>query len=110
MDATAQFKGSGMKEMVEAVGGKVIDLDRGIHTRVKVAENLSLEIGESILNTSNLINVPVTKTHLDTRVTLGIKNLKGIGSKESKRVMHRGDLERFLALLCARAFPRTQNL
>lgn len=106
LDATAQFKGSGMKEMVEAVGGKVIDLDRGNHTRVKVTDNLSLEIGDSILNTSNLINVPVTKTHLETRVSLGIKNLKGTVSKASKRVMHRGDLERLIALLCKAIRPR----
>ena len=99
MDASVQFEDSGIKEMVEAVGGRVIDLDQSDHIKVKVAENLTLEIGKPILNTDNLINVPVMKTHIQTRLTLGLKNLKGALSKESKRMMHRGDLERYIALL-----------
>ena len=106
MDASVQFEDSGIKEMVEAVGGRVIDLDRDDHIEVKVAENLTLEIGKSILNTDNLINVPVMKTHIQTRLTLGLKNLKGIVSKESKRMMHRGDLERSIALMCKAVRPK----
>ena len=104
-DATNQFKDSGMKEMVESVGGRVIDLDREDHTKVKI-ENLMLEIGESVLNTDNLINVPVMKTHVNTKLTLGIKNLKGVVSKASKRTMHRGDLERSIALLLKAVRPK----
>jgi uncharacterized protein (DUF362 family) len=91
---------SGMRAMVEEAGGKVLNLDNGPHRRVKVSDNLALEIAESVLNTDNLINVPVMKTHVQTKLTLGIKNLKGVVSPASKRVMHRGDLERSLALLC----------
>lgn len=100
LDATAQFEESGMRTRVEEAGGKVINLDHGPHRRVKVADNLALEIAESVLNTDNLINVPVMKTHIQTKLTLGIKNLKGVVSPASKRVMHRGDLERSLAHLC----------
>jgi uncharacterized protein (DUF362 family) len=99
-DATAQLEESGMRAMVEEAGGKVLNLDNGPHRRVKVSDNLALEIAESVLNTDNLINVPVMKTHVQTKLTLGIKNLKGVVSPASKRVMHRGDLERSLALLC----------
>jgi len=106
LDATDQFKDSGVKEMVEGAGGRVIDLDREDHTKVKVAENLTLEIGKSVLNTDNLINVPVMKTHILTRLTLGMKNLKGTVSKMSKRMMHRGDLERSIALLCKAVRPK----
>ncbi len=106
LDATAQFEDSGMKEMVEEAGGRVVDLDREKHTPVKAAENLTLEIPNSVLTTNNLINVPVMKTHLQTRLTLGIKNLKGTVSKISKRTMHRGNLERFLALLCKAVKPK----
>ena len=106
MDASVQFEDSGIKEMVEAVGGRVIDLDQSDHIKVKVAENLTLEIGKPILNTDNLINVPVMKTHIQTRLTLGLKNLKGTLSKESKRMMHRGDLERYIPLLCKAVRPK----
>ena len=106
LDATAQFEESGMRTLVEAEGGHVIDLDQSDHVRVKVADNLALEIAEPVLNTDNLINVPVMKTHVQTKLTLGIKNLKGVVSKASKRVMHRGDLERSLALLCKALKPK----
>jgi len=105
-DATAQFKDSGMKEVVEAAGGRVIDLDRGSHIKVRVAENLVLDVGKSVLEADNVINVPVMKTHVQTRLSLGIKNLKGTVSKGSKRMMHRGDLERSLALLCKAVRPK----
>jgi len=106
LDATAQFEESGMKNMVEEAGGKVIDLDRGGHVRVSVAENFVFEIGKSVLNTDNLINMPVMKTHTMTRLSLGIKNLKGTVSKASKRAMHRGDLERSIAFLSKTLRPK----
>lgn len=106
MDATEQLKKSGMKKIVEAVGGKVIDLDREGHTKVQVADNLTLEIAKSVLETQNLINVPVMKTHILTKVSLGIKNLKGVVSKESKKVMHRKDLEQSIAILCKAVRPK----
>jgi len=106
LDATSQFEESGMREMVESVGGKVIDLDRGNHTKVKLAENLEIEVGKPILDTDNLINMPVMKTHTLTRLTLGLKNLKGTVSKTSKRTMHLGNLEQSIALTCKAVRPK----
>lgn len=105
-DMTVQLEDSGMKEKVEDAGGKVIDLDRSGHERVEVSDDLTLEIAEPVLSTNNLINVPVMKTHIQTKLTLGIKNLKGVVSKSSKRAMHRGDLEKYLALLCKTIRPK----
>ncbi len=105
MDATEQLEKSGLKKMVEVAGGRVIDLDREGHTKIQVADNLTLEIGKSILETQNLINLPVMKTHILAKVTLGIKNLKGVVSKESKKAMHRKELERSIALLCKAVRP-----
>ena len=102
-----QYKESGMRERVENLGARVIDLDQGGHIGVKVSDNLKLQIAESVVNTDNLINVPVMKTHIMTRLTLGLKNLKGVVSKDSKRIMHRrGDLEQSLALLCKSVKPK----
>ena len=106
LDATSQFEESGMREMVESVGGNVIDLDRGDHIKVKIAENLDIEVGKPILDTDNLINMPVMKTHTMTRLTLGLKNLKGTIAKTSKRTMHRGNLEQSIALLCKAVRPK----
>jgi uncharacterized protein (DUF362 family) len=105
-DATTQFEESGIKEMVEALGGTIIDLDEGEHVKVDASEDITFEIGKPVLETDNLINVPVMKTHVQTRLTLGIKNLKGIVSKMSKRMMHRGDLESSIALLSKEVRPK----
>ncbi len=106
MDATEQFKKSGLKKLVKAAGGRAVDLDRDGDTKVKVADNLTLEIANSVLETQNLVNIPVMKTHVLTEVTLGIKNLKGVVSKDSKKAMHRRDLERSITLLCKAVKPK----
>lgn len=105
-DATAQFQESGIKEMVEAAGGRIIDLDKGDHVKVGVSEGFALEVAKPVLDTDNLINVPVMKTHVQTKLSLGIKNLKGTVSKASKRAIHRGDLEKSIALLSKAVRPK----
>jgi len=105
-DTMEQFEESGMKTAVEAAGGRVTDLDKGSHVRVEAPGGFAYEIGEPVLNTGNLIDVPVMKTHVQTKLTLGIKNLKGVVSKNTKRMMHRGDLDRTIAQLYGLVKPR----
>lgn len=45
------------------------------------------EIPQQILN-YKLINIPVMKTHVITTITLGMKNLMGLCSNSTKRMMH----------------------
>ena len=92
--------------MVEEAGGRVIDLDREGHTKIECAEKLSLEISKPVIETENLINVPVIKTHGFTKVTLGLKNLKGVVSKKSKKAMHRRNLEQSIAYLSNTLKPK----
>jgi uncharacterized protein (DUF362 family) len=105
-DTMEQFEESGMKAAVEAIGGTVIDLDNGSHAKVKDPMDFIYEIGDPVLNTKNLINVPVMKTHVQTKLTLGIKNLKGVVSKNTKRMMHRSDLDRMIAQLYGLVRPK----
>jgi uncharacterized protein (DUF362 family) len=105
-DTMEQFEESGMKAAVEAAGGTVIDLDKGNHVRVEAPNGFAYEISEPVLNTGNLIDVPVMKTHIQTKLTLGIKNLKGVVSKNTKRMMHRGDLHGTIAHLLGLVEPR----
>jgi uncharacterized protein (DUF362 family) len=106
LDTLKQFKQSGYKKKVEAAGSRIIDLDREEFIKVKVADKHVLEISRRVMQCENLINVPVMKTHGLTKVTLGMKNLKGVISKQSKRVVHRKDLERSIALLCQAVRPK----
>jgi uncharacterized protein (DUF362 family) len=106
MDTIKQFRRSGYKKKVEATGSRIIDLDREEFLKVKVADKHILEISRRVMECENLINVPVMKTHGLTKVTLGMKNLKGVISKQSKRAVHRKDLERSIALLCQAVRPK----
>jgi uncharacterized protein (DUF362 family) len=51
-------------------------------------------VTEYAFNCDKFINLPVLKTHWLTRVTLGMKNLKGCLKWEDKPLFHRLDLER----------------
>ncbi len=73
-------------------GFQVIDLkkDRVITVRNPSARVLSrLRVFETALNAGAIINLPVLKTHDQTEITLGLKNLKGLLADHSKKEMHR---------------------
>jgi len=57
------------------------------------------EVVEAPLKADFLINVPVLKTHVQTKVSLGLKNLKGTLSMASRRNCHRHGVEEHIALL-----------
>jgi uncharacterized protein (DUF362 family) len=105
-DVTAQFKESGMKQAVEKAGGKVFDLDRGEFEKRKLTDDTTVEISKKVIDADFIINMPIMKTHMWTKVSLGIKNLKGVISSNSKRDFHRKDVGRLLALLCRELKPQ----
>jgi len=56
-------------------------------------------IAGSVLEADFLIDIPVLKTHCQTKVSLGMKNLKGCLQMRSKMEFHKKGLERMIALL-----------
>ena len=58
-----------------------------------------IEISEYILNAEVLINMPMLKTHGETVVSIGMKNLKGILSANTKKIFHRYGLFKSIAQL-----------
>jgi uncharacterized protein (DUF362 family) len=105
-DVTAQFKESGIKKAVEQAGGTVCDLDRGEFETRKLTDDTTAEISKTVLDADCIINMPIMKTHMWTKVSLGIKNLKGVISPNSKRDFHRKDVGTLLACLCREIGPR----
>ena len=53
-----------------------------------------------------MIDVPVLNTHAMTKVSLGMKNLKGCLSMNSKKKFHMADLEEMIALLNTQIPPQ----
>lgn len=66
-----------------------------------------LQISRPALESDFLINMPVLKTHNQTILSLGLKNLKGCLSLKSRRFCHRPDysLEHYLSLFAERLKP-----
>lgn len=84
----------GVKEVFERAGATVINLDEDqndmVERRVprgKILKNIKIFRPASECDV--LISVPVLKTHIYTRVSLGMKNLKGTLPDSQKKVFHR---------------------
>lgn len=92
------FKWAGYEEMAERLGVPLIDLNEDPYETLDF-EGVPVRIAKTILDAEFLIDIPVLKTHGQTQVSLGIKNLKGALAFESKKDFHRHGLARMIALL-----------
>lgn len=98
-NTTRGFQYSGISRAAKQYNLKLVDFESNSFKRVELNEHI-FNISECVLNTDFLINVPVLKTHGITKVSLGMKNLKGCLKYSSKKLFHQmGSLERLIALL-----------
>lgn len=81
------FKGTGIDRVAEKYGVKLIDFNQGPFQEVDLG-GVKAHVAQAALETDFLINIPVLKTHFQTKVSLGFKNLKGCLSKASKQKFH----------------------
>jgi len=88
----AMFKELGYDKLQERYGVKLIDFNEGKFEKVDCG-GYELSIAESVLAADKLINVPVLKTHNQARVSLGIKNFKGVLNRKSKMFCHNKDTD-----------------
>ncbi len=79
--------GMGLDLLTKRYGVKVLDVMREEFSRV-TAGDLNLSVNKDILGADFVINMPVLKTHSQTMVSLGIKNLKGLLSIPSRKRCH----------------------
>jgi uncharacterized protein (DUF362 family) len=83
---------SGMNDVAERNGAMVVDVDMDEVVEVSVPGPLILEkilVSRMFHEADVKINVPVMKTHDQMLMTLGMKNMKGVIQKPSKRLFHR---------------------
>ncbi|MHB8127205.1 MAG: DUF362 domain-containing protein [Desulfitobacteriaceae bacterium] len=98
LNTTTAYSWAGYNELSERLNVPLVDLNEGPFVTVDL-EGLPVKIAKLIMEAEFLINIPVLKTHLQTKVSLGMKNLKGVIAYESKKNCHRNDLMRSIALL-----------
>ena len=95
-DTETTFRVLGAYEFAKRNGVELVNLDKGNYSKIKLSSGFIKEIyvSELVQQADVLINVPKLKRHSLTNVTVGVKNLFGLISRESRRKFHAACLER----------------
>lgn len=93
-----KYKDMKLKDIINDPEVKLVNLEKLPYRTVQFFDR-KIEISDYILNAEVLINMPMLKTHGETVVSLGMKNLKGILSANSKKIFHRYGLFKSIAQL-----------
>ncbi len=96
------FETLGYAELGRRYGVKALNLMERPFTEVDLGEGMKLSFNADILASDFVIDLPVMKTHAQTVVSLGIKNLKGTIDVNSRKRCHSADPERDLHYWVAR--------
>ncbi|MFH2067257.1 MAG: DUF362 domain-containing protein [Pseudomonadota bacterium] len=86
------FEGLGYRELEKRYGVNLLDLNKSKTEKFVFHDDLSLHIAKDAVDCDFLINFPVLKTHGQTKVSLGLKNLKGCLKLQSKKMCHHAKL------------------
>lgn len=90
------FEKAGYGDFEARYGFPLVDLDTAEAREIRVPGGRSIDhsvVPTVVLTCDTLINVPVMKTHLQTVVTLGLKNLKGVVQGKQKHIIHLAGLD-----------------
>jgi len=87
VDTKQVFEKTGYASLAKQYGVKLIDLNH--EERAEVEWKYGVIKIPKILETHEYINVPTMKTHIVTKVTLGLKNQKGLLSPSDKMRFHK---------------------
>jgi uncharacterized protein (DUF362 family) len=72
-------------------GVKTVDIMARPFEKVDLGDGIELKFNRDILESDFVVNLPVLKTHVQTVVSLGIKNLKGTIDLASRKRCHSPD-------------------
>jgi uncharacterized protein (DUF362 family) len=99
VDAAKAIKKAGYLDICLKYGVHFSNLMQGKFVKKEIHKGISVQIAEEVFTSNLIINVPVIKTHFQTGVSLGLKNMKGAINHQSRKTMHQSDLELLVARL-----------
>jgi uncharacterized protein (DUF362 family)/Pyruvate/2-oxoacid:ferredoxin oxidoreductase delta subunit len=109
-DTAATFELLGLDQWAREREVRLLNLDAGpfrtVIGRQGVFRGRPFQIAECALDADVIINAPKLKFHNYTRVTLGLKNLMGLLSRESRRMLHVRGLAAGIAALADLVRPQ----
>jgi len=86
--ATHAFEALGYNALKRRYGVKVLNVFARPFEKVRLADDLELNFNVDYLHSDFVVNIPVLKTHAQTVVSLGIKNIKGMLDINSRKKCH----------------------
>jgi uncharacterized protein (DUF362 family) len=98
------FEWTGIARVAKRYGARLVDFNAGPFEAVEL-DGVQVRIARSVMECDFLIDIPVLKAHRQTKVSLGMKNLKGCLAIASKKAFHRHDLNRLIAVLNTKVRP-----
>lgn len=94
--AARVYERAGYADFESRFGFPFVDIDSAPSRKIKIPSGRAIDhsvVSMEVLTCDRLINVPVMKTHLQTVVTLGLKNLKGAVPGKQKHIIHLRELD-----------------
>jgi uncharacterized protein (DUF362 family) len=82
------FQTLGYETLRQRYGVKYLNIMERPFRKVDLGDGISLKFNEDILDSDFLVDIPVMKSHNQTVVSLGIKNLKGVIDIPSRKKCH----------------------
>lgn len=82
------FKSLGYENLRKRFGIKYINIMERPFERVNLGDGVTLRFNKDILHSDYVVDIPVLKSHAQTIVSLGIKNLKGTIDVSSRKKCH----------------------
>jgi uncharacterized protein (DUF362 family) len=96
------FRALGYETLKQRYGVNIVNLWDRPFQKTDIGDGLFLNYSTDILNSDFVVNLPVLKTHNQTVVSLGIKNLKGTIDLASRKKCHSMDPAVDLNVMIAR--------
>jgi uncharacterized protein (DUF362 family) len=104
------FESLGYNVLKRRYGVKVLNVLERPFEKVDLGGGVVLNFNTDILHRDFVVDLPVLKTHNQTMVSLGIKNLKGIIDINSRKKCHSADPKKDLNYMIARLPDRLPPL
>jgi uncharacterized protein (DUF362 family) len=98
------YEWSGIGKVAKRYGVRLVDFNAEPFEEVEL-EEIKVKISRWALTSDFLINLPVLKAHRQTKISLGMKNLKGCLALNSKKKFHLHGLARLIGLLNTKIKP-----
>ncbi len=96
------FERLGYNELKKRYGVKTVNISKGKFRKVELSEGVWFKYNADFLESDFVVNLPVLKTHAQTIVSLGIKNLKGTIDVNSRKRCHSAAADKDLHFMVAK--------